>query len=95
MKTIILDLNYLGECSQEQLDAYKSIGSVRHLRRLRQQEIRRKKLFKRILCVLKLLLWSACILFALWAVASWINIITQNCYSDPVYHAWNFFTIFN
>ena len=46
MEQIILELNYLGESSQRELDAYRNIGSVHHLRRLRRQEIRRKKMLK-------------------------------------------------
>jgi hypothetical protein len=94
METIFLDLNYSGECSQQQLDAYRNIGSVRHLRRLRQQEIRRKKRIKRILWALKNLFFGACFAFDFWIFASWINIVMHNTKPDPVYYAWNFFTLF-
>lgn len=94
METIIFDLNYLGESSQEQLDAYRNIGSVRHFQRLRQQEIRRKKRIKRILQALKYMFLSACFAFDLWIFISWIDIVLDNCHPNPVHYAWNFFVLF-
>lgn len=94
METIIFDLNYLGESSQEQLDAYRNIGSVGHLKRLRQQEIRRKKLLKRTLWALKNLFFGALLAFDIWVFVSWIDVITHNLYPNPVYQAWNFFILF-
>lgn len=94
METIVFDLNYLGESSQEQLDAYRNIGSVKHFQRLRQQEIRRKKRIKRILWALKNLFFSACLAFDLWIFISWIDIIADNTTLNPVHHAWNFFVLF-
>lgn len=94
MEQIILELNYLGESSQQELDAYRNIGSVAHLKRLRRQEIRRKRLFKRILWVLKNLFFGACFAFDIWIFISWIDIILHNTHPDPVYQVWNFFTLF-
>ena len=94
METIILDLNYLGESSQEQLDAYRNIGSIRTLRRLKEQEIRRRKRIKRILWALKNLILGACLAFDLWIFISWIDIIADNTTFNPVHYAWNFFVLF-
>lgn len=94
METIIIDLNYLGESSQEQLDAYRKLGSVRHLKRLKQQEIRRKKLLERTLWVLTNLFFVALLAFDIWVLVSWIDIILHNTKPDPVYQVWNFFTLF-
>lgn len=94
METIILDLNYLGESSQEQLDAYRNIGSIRTLRRLKEQEIRRRKRIKRILWALKTLILGACLAFDLWIFISWIDIIADNTTLNPVHYAWNFFVLF-
>lgn len=94
METIIFHVNYLGESSQEQLDAYRKLGSVRHLKRLRQQEIRRKKLLKRALWALKNLILGACLAFDLWIFISWIDIIADNTSMNPVHYAWNFFVLF-
>lgn len=94
METIIFELNYLDESSKEQLDAYRNIGSVRHLKRLRQQEIRRKKLLKRTLWALTNLFFVALLAFDIWVLVSWIDIITHNLYPSPVYQEWNFFVPF-
>lgn len=94
MEQIILELNYLGESSQQQLDAYRKLGSVRHLKRLRQQEIRRKKLLKHTWWALKNLILGACLAFDLWIFISWVDIILHNTKPDPVYQVWNFFTLF-
>lgn len=93
METIILDLNYLGESSQQQLDEYRNIGSVRTLRRLKEQEIRRRKRIKRILWALKNLFFGACLAFDLWIFISWIDIIADNTTLNPVHYAWNFFVL--
>lgn len=93
METIVFDLNYLGESSQQQLDAYRNIGSVRTLRRLKAQEIRRKKRIKRILWALKNLVLGACLAFDLWVLISWIDIVADNTTLNPVHHAWNFFVL--
>lgn len=45
------ELNYLFNASQRELDAYKKIGSVQHLQRLREQEVtkrRHQKMFREI-----------------------------------------------
>lgn len=94
MEQIILELNYLGESSQRELDAYRNIGSVHHLRRLRRQEIRRKKMLKCSLWALKNFILGACLAFDIWIFISWIDIILHNTKPDPVYQIWNFFTLF-
>lgn len=94
METIIFDLNYLGESSQDQLDAYRKLGSVKYLKHLRQREIRRKKLFRRTLRALKNLFLGACLAFDIWVFISWVDIVLHNTRPDPVYQVWNFFTLF-
>lgn len=95
METIILDLNYLGESSQRELDAYRNIGSVASLSRLKRQEIRRHRRMRRCKAALEILVLSALCAFGVWVVASWIDIILHNTYPNPVYQIWNFFTLFS
>ena len=79
---------------ERELDGYRNIGSVRHLKRLRQQEIRRKKLLERTLWALKNLFFVALLAFDIWVLVSWIDIITHNLCPSPVYQEWNFFVLF-
>lgn len=94
MEQIILELNYLGESSQRELDTYRNIGSIEHLKRLRKQEMRRKRLLKQISRALKNLFFGACFAFDIWIFISWVDIILHNTRPDPVYQVWNFFTLF-
>lgn len=34
------------------------------------------------------------IIFIVWVLFSWLNIIANNTDANPMYAAWNFFTIF-
>jgi hypothetical protein len=48
----LYELRFLSESTERQLNAYRSLGSVKHLKHLREQEIRRNKnwnLFKKTL----------------------------------------------
>ena len=94
METIIFDLNYLGESSQEQLDAYRKLGSVRSLKRLSDKERQRRKLKKNLKKAFTGILCTAFLAFDLWLIASWFDIVTHNTCPDPVYQAWNFFVLF-
>lgn len=94
METIIVDLNYLGESSQEQLNAYRKLGSVRSLKLLKQQEARRRRRRAQIISALKILFWCACVAFDIWLLASFIDTALHNSHPYPVYQAWNFFALF-
>ena len=51
MDDALYELRFLGESSERQLNAYRSLGSLKHLKRLRDEEIRRIRnwnRFKRI-----------------------------------------------
>lgn len=63
---VLYELKFLGESSERQLSAYRSLGSVKYLKQLRDKELRRRKnwkLFKRIVATaisvtgITLLLW--------------------------------------
>lgn len=94
METIFLELNYLGESSQRELDAYRNIGSVTSLRRLKRQDARRNRKLNRRRIVLKSSALGALCAFDIWLIASWIDVILHNLDPNPVYQAWNFFTLF-
>ena len=94
MDTILFHLNYLGKSSQRELDAYRNIGSVGYLKRLKQQEVRRMRVHKRIKAVLKNLLYGIFIVGYVWLLLSWIDTVAHNTDPEPVYQAWNFFNRF-
>ena len=93
METILFDLKDLSDSSQKELNAYRNIGSIRTLRRLRRQEKRRIKRMKRAFAVLKGLIVGACLAVEIWAFVSWIDIVLHNTRPDPIYQAWNLFTL--
>lgn len=95
METILFDLNYLGESSQDELSAYRNVGSVRTFRRLKAQE--RQRIRRRRLSVkaIKALLWSAVFAFDAWIFISWVDIVLHNTRPNPIYQVWNFFTLFS
>lgn len=94
MEQVIIEMNYLGASQQRELDAYRTLGSVAHLKRLRKQEIRRIKRLKAALQILKNLILSVYVAFGVWVFVSWIDIILHNIKPDPIYQVWNFFTLF-
>lgn len=97
MKQIMIEMNYLGVSQQRELDAYRKLGTVAHLKRLRRQEIRRIKRLRATIRILRKLVLGVCVafeLFELWVFISWIDIIAHNMKPDPVYQIWNFFTLF-
>lgn len=94
MEQVIIEMNYLGASQQRELDAYRTLGSVAHLKRLRKQEIRRIKRLKAAMQILKNLILSVYVAFGVWVFVSWIDIILHNIKPDPIYQVWNFFTLF-
>ena len=94
MQTILFDLNYLGESSQEELAAYRKLGSVRTLRRLKEQETQRNRRRNCKFKALKAVVSGAFLAFDVWFFASWVDVITHNVDPNPVYQAWNFFVLF-
>lgn len=94
MDEVIIHLNYLGESSQQELDAYRKLGSVYALRRLKRQEMQRAKRLNTLCKVLKNFIVGACLSFDIWVLISWIDIVSHNTRPNPVYQVWNFFTLF-
>lgn len=94
MEQVIIEMNYLGVSQQRELDAYRKLGSVASLKRLRKQEIRRIKRLKAAMQILKNLILGVCVAFDVWVFVSWIDIILHNTKPDPIYQVWNFFTLF-
>lgn len=94
MEQIMIEMNYLGVSQQRELNAYRKLGTVAHLKRLRRQEIRRIKRFRASIRILKNLVLGGCVAFELWVYISWIDVILHNTKPDPVYQIWNFFTLF-
>lgn len=94
IEQVIIEMNYLGASQQRELDAYRTLGSVAHLKRLRKQEIRRIKRLKAAMQILKNLILSVYVAFGVWVFVSWIDIILHNIKPDPIYQVWNFFTLF-
>ena len=43
MNSVLYELRFLEESNDKELKAYRSLGSVSHLKKLREQEIRREK----------------------------------------------------
>lgn len=93
MEQIILDLNYLGESSQRELAAYRNVGSVEHLKRLNRKESRRRRRIKHLKQIMKAVVGCAEFLLVAWVLLSWMDVVLTNRYPNPVYQAWNFFTI--
>ena len=94
IEQVIIEMNYLGASQQRELDAYRKLGSLAHLKRLRKQEIRRIKRLKVAMQILKNLILSVYVAFGVWVFVSWIDIILHNIKPDPIYQVWNFFTLF-
>lgn len=42
---------------------------------------------------LKVIYFGALAGLCLWVFASWVDIVTHNMNPDPIYKAWNFFTL--
>lgn len=52
LNSVLYELRFLSECADKELNAYRSLGTINHLKHLRKQELRREKnwkLFKHIL----------------------------------------------
>jgi len=90
----IIDLSEYSDSQQRELAAYRKLGTVAHLKRLRRQEIRRKQLFRLAKKLISFMFFGGCLLFDIWVFISWIDVILHNLSPDPVYQSWNFFTLF-
>lgn len=94
MKETVIDLSQYCSSQQRELEAYRRLGTVQELRRMRRLEIKRKNRIKVAKKLLELLFFGATLLFDIWVFASWIDVILHNLNPDPIYKAWNFFTLF-
>lgn len=93
MEDLILEMSYLSEESQRELDSYRNIGSVSTFKRLRRQEAARIRRRKQIKWAVSSLFFGICFALDIWVFASWIDIILHNLDPDPVYQIWNIFTL--
>ena len=96
-KTLIFRLKNDNEVNQRELEAYKKIGSVYYLRRLKQQEIKRRKrinVVKKVFRYLYNILYGAGIAFMVWLFLSWVDVVSHNMDPNPVYQVWNLFQLF-
>lgn len=94
MQETIIDRSEYSVSQQRELYAYRRLGTVAHLKRLRAQEIRRNQLLKLCRKVISTMFWVNCALFDIWVFVSWIDIILHNTSPNPIYQSWNFFTLF-
>lgn len=88
MKTNTLgELNYTRDDSKRQGCEHRTLRSAARLTRLKQRKMRR---FKRdalnVLTVLGIALYA-------WIALSYVDIVLHNVRPNPVYQAWNFFTL--
>lgn len=93
MEETVIDLSQYYSSQQRELEAYRRLGTVQELRRMRRLEIRRKNRIKVAKKLLELLFFGAVLLFDIWVFASWIDVILHNVNPDPIYQAWNLFTL--
>lgn len=93
MKPTIVETNYLCESSQRELEAYRKLRSACCRKRLNQQKIRRKKIFKLILQVIANFVLQILLALDIWVFLSWVDIVLHNTQENPVYQIWNFFTM--
>lgn len=66
------ELGYLCETSQRELNAYKSIGSVKHFKRLREAEIRKNKRMKRLKKISTTIILCSGVILCAWVFISGI-----------------------
>lgn len=86
-ETITIRLNYSDESTRRELTAYRRIGSVAYLNRLKQEEIRRRRQWKHAKRVLENVLFWSILAFDIWVAISIFSIL----YHDA---GCNFFNIF-
>ena len=93
MQETVIDLKEYRASQQRELAAYRKLGTVAHLKRLRRQEIRRKQLYKQLETLTILVLCGGSFLFHIWIFASFIDVVLQKLNLNSVYQFWNFFTL--
>lgn len=94
METIIVKLNYLCERDRRELEAYRKEGHIVYFRYLKEQDARIRKLQNIVHKALDIILVSVCSAFAVWVLWSFIDVVCHNLEPNPVYQAWNIFTLF-
>lgn len=85
--TIVINLNYPHNHEQQELNAYRHIGSVEYLKRLKRLEIQRRARLNRAKHVLEATLFWSILTFDIWVVTSFVGVIFHDS-------SWNFFNIF-
>lgn len=43
--------------------------------------------------VLKNTIYLISVIFIIWFMLSWFDVIADNCFPNPVHHPWNFFRV--
>ena len=89
--------NYFSHFGQQELLEYSKLGSVNYLKYLRTEQkrrIKRRKARKQAMkYILKYSLITLQVLFILWIIMSWIDVMSNNSVPNPMYQVWNFFTL--
>ena len=66
------ELNYLFDVNQRELDAYRKLGSVQHLKHLREKEIRRNRQCRLVKKIARTVVTFSGVAFCIWAFVSGI-----------------------
>lgn len=70
LNNAIYELRFLEEASERQLNAYRRLGSVKYLKRLKDEELRRNRNWKRFKQIMKVTLISASVSLLVWVFVS-------------------------
>lgn len=77
MDDVLYELKFMSDSSERQLNAYRSLGSVKHLKQLRDKEIRRHKTWKMLKKVVTASISITGITLLLWIfISGIITIVT-------------------
>ena len=93
MQKTVIDLKEYRASQQRDLAAYRKLGTVAHLKRLRRQEIRREQLYKQLKTLTLLVLCVGSLLFHIWIFSSFIDVVLQKFNFNSAYQFWNFFNL--
>ena len=77
MDNALYELRFMGECNERSLQAYRNLGSIKHLKRLRDQEIRRNKNWKLFKQTIKATVITIGVLLLLWIFVSGVISIVR------------------
>ena len=76
LDTLLYELKFISESTERELDAYRKLGSVKHLKNLRAKELRRERNWKKFKRISRITLISAGSVLMLWIfISGIINIL--------------------